>query len=434
VDTARSSDQTTKRAKAFPRRAVLGLLPGGGLAALLPRAGRDDAWVIAWAQGQQDLGLRSEQPNRFVLAGQETRITYDAAVDGGPRLTYDGPYGSQTFEGDALTAEESALGRLITAYLGAFPDQGELWLTLLLPVFRPMTMWGGPSSFATLAILKWLVSTVAGPPREGALEEYRVLELEGTAEFVATRPEGVAVDEVLGESRIGLPPSVDALALTRIALPPGEAATAVDGSHLFIVESGELTVDEYIVPTDPPIYGVGERFDVRYDETSPAITNEGAEPAVALVISLVRLGGASIMESLPGWQRVDGLALVDPASVDPPLLPTGGSDGGVIAVALVRVAYSAGASAEIPEILTPAAHLLAVESGALDVQVADPALLTPAGGSAETLPSNTRVSLKPGDHLLVPGPGRVSTFNDAAGPASVLFLSLAAAAVATGRR
>jgi hypothetical protein len=80
--------------------------------------------------------------------------------------------------------EESALGQLVTGSLGAFPDQGELWLTLLLPRFNPTSSGDPPTPFATLAILKWVISTIAGPPRTGALEEYRVLPLAGTARLV----------------------------------------------------------------------------------------------------------------------------------------------------------------------------------------------------------------------------------------------------------
>lgn len=79
-------------------------------------------------------------------------------------------------------AEERALGRLITVYLGAFPDQGDLWLTLLLPRFNPMTIADAPIPFATLAILTWVISTIAGPPSTGALEGYTAITLEGTAQ------------------------------------------------------------------------------------------------------------------------------------------------------------------------------------------------------------------------------------------------------------
>jgi hypothetical protein len=130
-------------------------------------------------------GEGGAQPNHFVLLGAETRITYDATtIRGLPQLLYEGPYGSRTFSGDEVTTQQTALGRLVTVDLGAFPDRGELWLTLLIPSFHPETTQTSSTPFATLAIFTWSVSTLAGPPREGALEEYEALPLEGTAEFV----------------------------------------------------------------------------------------------------------------------------------------------------------------------------------------------------------------------------------------------------------
>jgi hypothetical protein len=162
------------------RRTALSRL-AGGTATLVGTAGRD----CAQAQATPPPREKGKAPNQFVLDGAETRITYDVTADAeGPRLTYHGPYGSQTVVGDMIRTEESALGQLVTGYLGAFPDQGDLWLTLLLPRFNPMTIEDGPAPFATLAILKWLGSTIAGPPRTGALEEYKVVTLEGTAQRV----------------------------------------------------------------------------------------------------------------------------------------------------------------------------------------------------------------------------------------------------------
>jgi hypothetical protein len=162
------------------RRAVLGNLAGGSaLLVTIMGQGRAQAQTTP---APEEAG---QAPNHFVLAGEETRIVYDETAGAGePRLTYEGPYGSQTFAGDTLRTEESTLGRLVTGSLGAFPDQGELWLTLLLPEFNPTTIDADPTPFATLAILKWVVSTIAGPPRTGALEEYRVVPLEGTAQLV----------------------------------------------------------------------------------------------------------------------------------------------------------------------------------------------------------------------------------------------------------
>jgi hypothetical protein len=119
-----------------------------------------------------------------VLADAETEITYGAPAAGGPQVTYAGPYGRHKLEGEQLQSEMCALGRLITGSLGAYPDQGELWLTLVLPRFVPMTRGDAPIPVSTAVILKWVISTIAGPPQSGALEEYRVVILEGTAQVV----------------------------------------------------------------------------------------------------------------------------------------------------------------------------------------------------------------------------------------------------------
>jgi hypothetical protein len=130
-------------------------------------------------------GESGAQPNHFVLQGTETRITYDeTTVAGLPQLLYEGPYGSQTFSGDAVLTEETALGRLVSVDLGAFPDRGELRLTLLMPSFEPTTSQASATPFATLVILTWSIGTIAGTPSDGALAEYEILPLEGTAELV----------------------------------------------------------------------------------------------------------------------------------------------------------------------------------------------------------------------------------------------------------
>jgi hypothetical protein len=163
------------------RRIALGRLAGGATALVAP-LGPDRARAQATPAPQAEEGA---PPNHFALAGEETQITYDASTDAGePQLIYDGPYGSQSIAGDELRTEESALGRLVTAHLGAFPDQGDLWLTLLLPRFTPMTSDDAAAPVKTLAILKWGISTIAGPPRTGALDEYRVVPLAGTAQLV----------------------------------------------------------------------------------------------------------------------------------------------------------------------------------------------------------------------------------------------------------
>ena len=173
--------QLTIVSTGLSRRMAVACL-GGGTAALLAtvRPDRSRAQTTPPLRGEEGAG-----PNHFALSGAETRLTYEATTAaGGPQLTCDGPYGRHTVVGDEIRAEESALGQLVTVYLGAFPDQGDLWLTLLLPRFNPMSSADPRTTFATLAIIKWVISTIADPPRTGALEEYRVLPLAGTARLV----------------------------------------------------------------------------------------------------------------------------------------------------------------------------------------------------------------------------------------------------------
>jgi hypothetical protein len=72
---------------------------------------------------------------------------------------------------------------MVTGYLGAFPGPGDLWLTLLLPG-STRDRRRRSDTITTLGIKKWLVSTIVGPPPTGAVEAYRVVALEGTAELV----------------------------------------------------------------------------------------------------------------------------------------------------------------------------------------------------------------------------------------------------------
>jgi hypothetical protein len=161
----------------FTRRAALGLLVSGTIGLL-------NTITPGIAQAQATPSAAEAAPNHFDLTGAETEITYDAVMAGRPQLTYVGPYGHQVLRGEQLRRDESALGQMVTGWLGAFPDQGELWLTLLLPWFASMESGDAPSPFATIAILTWVISTIAGPPRTGALEEFRVVTLQGTAQVL----------------------------------------------------------------------------------------------------------------------------------------------------------------------------------------------------------------------------------------------------------
>ena len=135
MESTRCLIQVTTVSGGLSRRKALACL--GGTAALLAtaRPARSRAQATPPPQGEEAVA-----PNHFALSGTETQLTYEpATAAGGPRVTYDGPYGRHTVVGDEMRVEESALGQLVTWYLGAFPDQGELWMTLLLPRFTPMS-------------------------------------------------------------------------------------------------------------------------------------------------------------------------------------------------------------------------------------------------------------------------------------------------------
>lgn len=180
MDTDRGVTCSFTAGRGIPRRVVLGHLAGAGIA-----AGLLAGWPSTYGRAQSTHASRLDQWNSFLLSDAETRIGYATTSESGvPMLTYDGPFGSHRFEGNEIVVEESALGRLVTVDLGGFPDQGNLTLTLLLPAFNPVDADDPPATFTTLAILKWVISTIAGPPRKGALEAYDGVPLVGTAELL----------------------------------------------------------------------------------------------------------------------------------------------------------------------------------------------------------------------------------------------------------
>ena len=163
------------------RRAALGRLAAGGVAAasLLAIAGRGHAQAQATPGPSDEEG---GEANHFVLAGGEVQITFDTTgFAGEPQLTYRGPIGagplaerpidSRTVVGDEIRTtvepeirkEGSALVRLVTVYLDAWPDAAVFYLTLVLPECNSMIA-DAPIPFAGLAILTTVRTTIAGDP------------------------------------------------------------------------------------------------------------------------------------------------------------------------------------------------------------------------------------------------------------------------------
>jgi hypothetical protein len=195
MDTSRTVRLSHALDGGVSRRAALGCLAGAGIA-----AGLLTGWPYKYIGAQSTPGSEeSGDANHFVLAGGGVvRVTYDTTgFAGEPQLTYRGPIGLGPIEerpidtvtnvGDEIRTERSEIGSLVTVYLGAMPDAVTFFLTLVLPDFNPRFLGAAPVSFATLAMLTTLRTTIAGPaPLEGALQEYVAVPLEGTAELVAS--------------------------------------------------------------------------------------------------------------------------------------------------------------------------------------------------------------------------------------------------------
>jgi hypothetical protein len=270
-------------------------------------------------------------------------------------------------------------------------------------------------------------------------------------------PEGVTTDRLI-EQTLGwqnLPVTVDTVALTRVTLAPGAVATAGNGAHLFVVESGTLTVQDfmraYVAPTGTPgpvhedvpagpavTYAAGDRFAVASrGGIPPAITNEGSEPAVALVVSIAQTGNITIDGSLPGWSALEPLAVEDAARVGSFLVEAGRLSGSPIAVSLVRASYDEGAGkgpgGELIDeamigidglVAESGTRLLVVESGAMNYLVVDPSLHRRPGEPPNQRPGMVRLSQIPGDQVLVAAPGRMLTRNVGRGPSVLLIVTL----------
>ncbi len=236
--------------------------------------------------------------------------------------------------------------------------------------------------------------------------------------------------------QMDLPCSADTVALTRVTLSPEAAAEALNGPHLFVVEAGALTVQEWVhipplVLVRPYLSGRSSRparpsrmrraieFLVGADGPAPpTITNEGAEPAVALVVSIVASGGYGLGELLTDWMSVEPLIAEAPVRVDS--LP-----GASPHVSLVRVRYDRGASFDFDLdhrlVLGPTTRLLAVESGALNVQADHAAQYRPAGAAPQELLPESAGLTAAGRPAFVGVPGTIATRNVARGPSAALM-------------
>ncbi|HEY7030982.1 MAG TPA: hypothetical protein VH482_06640 [Thermomicrobiales bacterium] len=169
------------------RRAALGSLAGTGLAAaFLATVGHAAARAPATPTPEVPPGYN---PNGYSLDGPGTHISYGTtSLDGRPTLTYRGTYPEQTFRGEEIHLEGSrALVRMVSVLVEQVPDARVVYLTVLLPEFRPIRLGDPPIAFETVAILTTHPTSFAGPtPVAGARQTYEVVPLTGTASFAVS--------------------------------------------------------------------------------------------------------------------------------------------------------------------------------------------------------------------------------------------------------
>jgi hypothetical protein len=112
-------------------------------------------------------------PNHFILSGRATRITYSTTSNKGEPLmgiTHNGRH--EEFEGHEIAVAATSLGQLITVPW----DQHGMQLCVVLPKCNPGT---GPVKTLAFEVLEKLDSTAPG-----AVQEYKHIELSGTADYV----------------------------------------------------------------------------------------------------------------------------------------------------------------------------------------------------------------------------------------------------------
>lgn len=126
--------------------------------------------------------MADSQPNLYELSGDGIQITYSTtSITGQPVLTYHDATQAKTFNGDAIKAEDSAIGTLVTVFLTLILDGPSTSFTMVVPHVRL----SGPevASISTDGITTLHRSSIAGPAR-GQIEVYTVHALTGTARFV----------------------------------------------------------------------------------------------------------------------------------------------------------------------------------------------------------------------------------------------------------
>jgi hypothetical protein len=123
--------------------------------------------------------LPIESPNLFSLSGGGLTVSLAlSGIDGKPHFSYQDAHQSQSFSGDEITVEETALSTLASVTVVKTVDLGDTTFTLLVPT---VNLSGAASHvIQTIGITAMHRTTIAGLGH-GQLTTYHVTRLYGSA-------------------------------------------------------------------------------------------------------------------------------------------------------------------------------------------------------------------------------------------------------------
>ena len=124
--------------------------------------------------------------NFYELSHGRVTVSYTASnIVGEPMVTYNDGRVTQTFIGDQVRREMTALGTLVTVTLKLVPDGPTSLLTLVLP--KVLVGSRGPEKLSAPVVFHTVKGSIAGPPlNPGPVQTYDVQIFKGTANFIIT--------------------------------------------------------------------------------------------------------------------------------------------------------------------------------------------------------------------------------------------------------
>jgi hypothetical protein len=120
----------------------------------------------------------ANQPTLYELSGNGIHVTYSTtSITGQPLFTYHDALQFKSVSGDAIKAEETGIGTVVTIVLHITTDRGSTTFSLLLPrVNLPASNVANITAEGITTLQRFSV-----PPPQGQTQLYTVHTLHGTA-------------------------------------------------------------------------------------------------------------------------------------------------------------------------------------------------------------------------------------------------------------